>query len=373
MTTTFREPTGKPTWPILLIAGGEKAGKSYASAQASASDLIGQTYWIGVGEDDPDEYGAIPGARFLIAKHDGTHQSILTALREASAQPRIDGKPNLLVVDSGTRVWEMLSDEAQERANMRAKKAAQKWNKPFDPDAEATIGPDLWNRATGRWQDVMEILRNHDGPSIITARLDIVTIMDDKGQPTKEKTSKVKAQKSLPFDVGGIVEMPERGKAFISGIRSLKLDLPVGEKHQVKDFTVDWLWRKLGLDVEGATAPRQYSGADGQASAAVADEPQQQAQPPVQQRTQSNPNEDAGAAALHARQAAAKAQEPQGPNWLAMFKEASGNRTKLEALRHTAKNAGLPETFGMFAAIENELKAITEAEQADKVLEGAVV
>lgn len=370
MTTTFREPTGKPTWPILLIAGGEKAGKSYASAQASSSDLIGNTYWIGVGEDDPDEYGAIPGARFLIAKHDGTHKSIVTAMREASAMPRIDGKPNLLVVDSGTRVWEMLSDEAQERANMRAKKAAQKWNKPFDPEAEATIGPDLWNRATGRWQDVMEVLRNHDGPSIITARLDIVTVMDDKGQPTKDKTSKVKAQKSLPFDVGGIVEMPERGKAFISGIRSLKLDLPVGEKHQVKDFTVDWLWRKLGLDVEGATSPRQHSGADGQASAAVPDE--QPAAAP-QQRQQANSNEDAGAAALHARQAAVKAQEPQGQNWKQLYHEASGNRTKLEALRHTAKNAGLPETFGMFAAIENELQAITEAEKADNVLEGAVV
>lgn len=83
--------------------------------------------------------------------------------------------------------------------------------------------------------------------------------------------------------------------------------------------------------------------------------------------------EDAGAAALHARQAAARAQEPQGPDWQAQFKAAAGNRQKLEALRHAAKNAGLPETFGMFAAIENELKAITEAEQADKVLEGAVV
>lgn len=361
MTTSFREPTGKPTWPILLIAGGEKAGKSYASAQASSSDLIGQTYWIGVGEDDPDEYGAIPGARFLIAKHDGTHKSIVTALREASAMPRVDGKPNLLVVDSGTRVWEMLSDEAQERANMRAKKAAQKWNKPFDPEAEATIGPDLWNRATGRWQDVMEVLRNHDGPSIITARLDIVTIMDDKGQPTKDKTSKVKAQKSLPFDVGGIVEMPERGKAYISGIRSLKLDLPVGEKHQVKDFTVDWLWRKLGLDVEGATSPRQHSGADGQASAAVPDE-QQQA--PAQQRPQANPNEDAGAAALHARQQAAR-----GPVWgpeqaealeVSIY-EAKGNVDILRSLWTRSRGLGAPQA--VLDRIANINKPQTETKE----------
>ncbi|MEO5317632.1 hypothetical protein PV761_03425 [Arthrobacter sp. CC3] len=370
MTTTFREPTGKPTWPILLIAGGEKAGKSYASAKASASDLIGQTYWIGVGEDDPDEYGAIPGARFRIAKHNGTHQSILAALRDASQQPRVDGKPNLLIVDSGTRVWEMLSDEAQERANMRAKKAAEKWNKPFDPDTESTIGPDLWNRATGRWQDVMEILRNHDGPSIITARLDIVTIMDAKGQPTKDKTSKVKAQKSLPFDVGGIVEMPERGKAYISGIRSLKLDLPVGEKQQVKDFTVDWLWRKLGLDVEGATSPRQHSGADGQASAAVPDAPQQTTAPAGSGRQQTAPaNEDAGASALHARQAAARASAPVwGPEQAEQLEvslyEAKGNIDILRSLWKSCQGKGAPQS--VLDRIANINKPQTETDTKEQ-------
>lgn len=372
MTTEFREPTGKPSWPILLIAGGEKAGKSYASAKASASELIGQTYWIGVGEDDPDEYGAIPGARFRIARHDGTHKSILAALRDASKQPRVDGKPNLLVLDSGSRVWEMLSDEAQERANIRAKKAAEKWKKPYDPDTEATIGPDLWNKATARWQDIMDVLREHDGPSIITARLDVVTVMDDKGQPTKEKSEKIKGQKSLPYDVGGIVQMPERGKAYISGIRSLKLDLPVGNKVPVKDFSVDRLWRQLGLDVEGATAPRQHSGADGQASAAATDQPPAAAPPQAQQ--QAPRDEDAGSAALHARQqSAAQHPAPTTPNWTALFNAACGNRQKLEALRHQGKNAGLPDEYGMFNAIAAELAKIAKAEQADAPLEGTLV
>ena len=51
-----RRPSGKPSWPIVLIAGAEKAGKSWACAAASGSDLIGRTLWIGLGEDDPDEY-----------------------------------------------------------------------------------------------------------------------------------------------------------------------------------------------------------------------------------------------------------------------------------------------------------------------------
>lgn len=361
MTTQFREPTGKPSWPILLIAGGEKAGKSYASAQASSSDLIGQTYWVGVGEDDPDEYGAIPGARFRIASHDGTHRSIIAALRDAKNQPRVDGKPNLLVLDSGSRVWEMLSDEAQERANNRARKAAEKWKKPYDPDTEATIGPDLWNKATARWQDIMDVLREHDGPSIITARLDVVTVMDDKGQPTKEKSEKIKGQKSLPYDVGGIVMLPERGKAYISGIRSLKLDLPVGDKSMVKDFTVDWLWRQLGLDVDGATAPRQHSGADGQASAAAADEQQIQ---PAQQRAQANPNEDAGAAALHARQQAAR-----GPVWgpeqaealeVSIY-EAKGNVDILRSLWTRSRGLGAPQA--VLDRIANINKPQTETKE----------
>lgn len=357
--TNFREPTGKPPWPITLLAGAEKAGKSYACALASSSDLVGQTLWVGVGEDDPDEYGAIPGAKFRIAQHDGTYRSILAGLEAAAASPRVDGKPNLIILDSATRLWELLSDEAQVLANKRRKNN--------NPDQDSPISMDLWNRATDRWQSVMNVLRRHDGPSLVTARLDVVTVLDDAGKPTKEKTSKIKSQKSLPYDVGIVVEMPARGETFITGARSLKMDVRLDQRKPMKDFTVHGLWTTLGLGDAGATAPRQH--ADVNATASAAEGRQQPAEAPAAAL-----NEDAGATALHARQAAARNTAPaQGPDWKAMYNDAAGNRTKLEALRHTAKNAGLPETFGMFAAIENELKAITEAEQADKVLEGAVV
>lgn len=334
MSLTTRQPTGRPPWPILLLAGGEKAGKSYAAAQASASDLIGRSFWIGIGEDDPDEYGALPGARFEIAPHNGTYKDILAKLEEAVKEPSEDGKENLIIIDSGTRLWEMLSDEANARARSRAQAKAQRYNRSFSTDDEVTIGPDLWNRATDRWQDVMDLLRLHSGPSLITARLDVVMVMDANGNPTKDKTSKVKAQKSLPFDVGGIVEMPARGETYISGIRSLKLDLPVGEKSPVKDFSVDWLWRQLGLDQVDATSPRQHSGADGQASAAVPDgEPQA---PP----THVDPN-DAGAAAL------AQRRHPTLQPWdidqaNRAIKFAAGNTDTLRAAWTEAKAAGSP-------------------------------
>jgi hypothetical protein len=352
MTIQTRKPTGKPPWPIVLLAGAEKVGKSYESAKASASDLIARSFWIGVGEDDPDEYGAIPGARFEIVPHNGTYASILSKLEEAKAEPRIDGKPNLIVLDSGTRMWELLSDEAQARANARRKGS----------NGEAVIGHDLWNRASGRWYDLLDVLREHDGPSIITARLDVVTVMDADGKPTKDKTFKVKAQKSLPYDVGVVVEMPARGETYIGGVRSLKLDVPVGEKKPVKEFSVDWLWRALGVDGADATSPRQHSEADGQASAAIPDDT-------PAQRPPGNPNEDAGAAALHARQAAARAAAPvwgdeQAEQLEVRIYEAKGNVDILRSLWKSAQGMGAPQAVLDRIANINKPQTTETKEQA---------
>lgn len=350
MTIQTRKPTGKPPWPIVLLAGAEKVGKSYESAKASASDLIGRTFWIGVGEDDPDEYGAIPGARFEIVPHNGTYASILAKLEEAKAEPRVDGKPNLIVLDSGTRMWELLSDEAQARANSRRKGS----------NGEAVIGHDLWNRASGRWYDLLDVLRVHDGPSIITARLDVVTVMDADGKPTKDKTFKVKAQKSLPYDVGVVVEMPARGETYIGGVRSLKLDVPVGEKKPVKEFSVDWLWRALGVDCVDATTPRQHSEADGQASAAVPDEAA--AAQPAAAPT------DAGATALQQRRQAAQAQAPvwgdeQAEQLEIRLYEAKGNVDILRSIWKSAQGMGAPQTVLDRIANINKPQATTETKE----------
>lgn len=257
MSLTTRPPTCLPSWPILLIAGAEKAGKSWACAEASASELIDRTLWIGVGEDDPDEYGQIPGARFEIVVHDGTYRGILRAVTEAAAEPKGD-RPNLLVLDSATRLWEMLCDLAQQEANRREAAKAARFNKPL-PDDDVPITVDLWNVAKDRWQHVIGALREHQGPSIVTARLDEVTVIEN-GRPTKEKTVKVKAEKSLPYEVGPIIHLPERGKAFLTGVRSVRMQLPKAK--EIKGFTVDGLWREMGLaETVGA---RTHSGASGE-------------------------------------------------------------------------------------------------------------
>lgn len=236
MTLQTRRPTGLPSWPILLLAGREKAGKSWAAVAASASDLIGRTLYIGIGEDDPDEYALIPGADFEIVQHDGTYPGILQAVTEAAAEPHGD-KPTMLIVDSMTRLWNLIGDNMQAIANTRARGRR-------NANGDYTISADLWNVAANQWADVMDALRDHRGPVIVTARLDPVTVMEN-GQPTTQKEWKIQGHKSLPFDATAIVEMRERGHFLLTGVKSARVQLPAPEV--LKTFTVDALWERLGL------------------------------------------------------------------------------------------------------------------------------
>lgn len=286
-----RRPTGKPSWPFLLVAGREGAGKSWACAQASASDLIGRTLWVGVGEDDPDEYALIPGADFEIVEHDGTYRDILAAIEWATQQDSPDGRPVLVVVDSATRIWDLLCDMAQDSANDRARRKQSQTNgsrgQSTTGDTEADIHMDLWNIAKGRWANIIDALRAHSGPVAMTARMDEVTVMAG-GKPTTQKEWRIKAEKSLPYDVTHIVELPERGAAFLAKAKTARMEVP--RRIPLPGFTVDKLWRDLGLaDVEVA-AVRAHSGID---RGARAPEPQQDQ--PAQSRPDQQDSEQTAA------------------------------------------------------------------------------
>jgi len=240
---TTRRPTGKPSWPVTLLAGREKSGKSFQAALASASPLIDRTFWVGFGEQDPDAYGAIPGARFEIAEHDGSLRDLKETIRYINAEPVVD-KPHLLVIDSATRIWNTLGDKATYLAVKRGS---------VDRNGEPIVGMDLWNKVTREWMEIMTLVRQHNGPVILTARLDTVTVMDDHGRPTKAKSEKVKGQKDLAYDVDAIVEMPARGTAELVGARSVIFNLT--ERTTIPDFTVEGLWRMLGLDITATAQP----------------------------------------------------------------------------------------------------------------------
>lgn len=246
MALQTRKPTCKPDWPVLLLAGAEKTGKSYGCALASASEKIGRTLWVSIGEQDPDQYGAIPGADFEIVEHDGTVNGIYQVLVEIASLPAED-KPTLLVIDSMTQLWDMIKDDLQATANNRARKYGKQ---------EQAISMDLWNRGNTMHNRIMGAINAHSGPVLLTSRLEPVTVVDDKGKPTPIKADKIKANKNLPYDVDGVIQMPERGIATISGLRSVHVQLSGPTDYP--DFTVDKLWDSLKL---GDVAPRRVSAA----------------------------------------------------------------------------------------------------------------
>ncbi|MCU1441097.1 MAG: hypothetical protein JWP85_2094 [Rhodoglobus sp.] len=244
MVIATRKPTGLPTWPITLVAGAEKAGKTWIAAMAATSDLIKRTYWVGLGEDTPDEYGQV--ADFDIIKHDGSYREILANILEVAAEPApADGEPaTLLVVDSVSKVYRLILDNQQARANARAVAAAKRTGSDA-PTVDAKFSDADWSQVRAEWAAFMDAIRAHHGPVILTARLYPAMVLDEAGNPTGVRQNRIAADSSLPFDVSAVIELPARGEAFATGVRSVRWQLP--ERTALPDFSMDEFWRTLGL------------------------------------------------------------------------------------------------------------------------------
>lgn len=286
-----RKPTGLPNPPLMLLVGPEKSGKSYEAALGTGSDLIGTTYWIEIGgsEGTADYYGRLPGARYEIVEHNGTYQDILDAVRWAVAQPPVDGKQNMIVVDNGSNLWDMLSDEQALFARRRALQKAQR-NRQRGPglDDLVVIDSDLWNRAKDRWGQFLWLLRRHSGPTLLLARQEVVTAFEND-KPTRDKTRKIKAEKNLPGAVDAIVELHTLGEAHLTGVRTLHWDVKPGETVTFPDFSIDTLLRRLGY--QDAATTRQVTESRPEAYL----QEQDQQQPPQQNQQQAPSTERATA------------------------------------------------------------------------------
>ena len=242
-TLKTRPPTGAVPWPLVLVEGAEKSGKSWAAAVLSSSEKVGRTLWLDWSEGAADEYGAIPGARFEVIEHDGTWLSILGQVRAAQtvAQQAIDKgeKPVVLVVDSMTAEWDQLKDWVDEKARRREKnrKALER-----DPEAEVQITPDLWNMATAKHRELMRILMRFPGIVVMTAKGAEQVLMEN-GQPTKHKVWKVNGQKDLAFDASVWVRLSRTENPIIVGARSVHAGIIPGEGRPkvVPDLTLEQL------------------------------------------------------------------------------------------------------------------------------------
>lgn len=277
-----RKPTGKPGFPMILLAGVEGSGKTWAAAQATGMDMIDRAFFIEVGESMADEYGAIPGARFEIVQHDGTIGQILSAVTWAAQQPATEGKVNMLIVDSISIIWEMIKDGLQHTANERAAHKARRYNKPM-PKEDVQINMDLWNRGADLWSKLMTQCRNFPGPVVVTARLNNVVLMDDKGQPSKERDWKIEGHKSAPYSAQVVVQAREPRVWTLTKVATTSEMVQSQIGKVIPDFTVEMLLVGMGVDVNAQASTYVEPKQDNSLS--------DEADVPQQQRPQERPRE----------------------------------------------------------------------------------
>jgi hypothetical protein len=245
MTLKTRKPTGAVPWPLILIEGGEKSGKSWAGAELSASPKVGRTLWLDLNEGAADEYGAVPGARYEVIEHDGTWTEIFgqvaDAKEEAARAAQAGEPPVVLVVDSMTAEWDLLKDWAGNRAR---NSEANKKKLQRDPNAEVDVTMNLWNDATARHRKLMTILMTFPGIVVMVARGKEVAELDANGRPVKNsKVYKVEGHKNLAFDASVWVRLSRDEPPRIVGARSVHAGIRPGvdKPKPVPSFSLEWL------------------------------------------------------------------------------------------------------------------------------------
>ena len=225
-----RPPTGRVPWPLILIEGGEKSGKSWMAATLSASDRIGHTAWIDLGEGAGDEYGAIPGVRYQVVLHDGTWLSILEQVEgardEAKKALEAGDPPFVLVIDSMTLIWDMLKDWASNRAR---KTESNRKKLREDPNAEIVVATNFWNDANARHRKLMTMLMTFPGIVVAIARGKEVAELDAKGAPIAgRKGYRVEGHKDLAFDATVWLRVSRDDEPLIVGCRSVHAGIRPG-------------------------------------------------------------------------------------------------------------------------------------------------
>jgi hypothetical protein len=223
MTLRTRQPTGLPAWPIVLVEGAEKAGKTTTALSLSASERIDRSVLFEIGERTGDAYARL--GDYLMAELDGTWATLIDQYEAATKPPEGD-LPNLNVVDSGTVLWDSLKDWIGARA---ANSSANRKLLASDPDAAITIGNNLWNDANNRWGRFMRLTKAHQGITVITARSKITAKIGPGGAPVAGQTEyKIEAQKDLPNHVTAIVRCEGPKVARLMACADLDVEIPPG-------------------------------------------------------------------------------------------------------------------------------------------------
>lgn len=246
---TRRKPRAGQTWPYIMIAGGEFSGKSYAVAELAATGKFGQVDLLAIGEN-PEQYQEI--ADYDIVTHDGSYYQIAAAVdqlhAEADREPLVDGKPRLLWIDSGSKLWELISDIAELRAckSDEAREALMR-----NPYATVNIGPLGWTKADKMWRRITTKLITMKAVVVMTARAKDNVAISKAGQPdnTKPKVFKPAVQSQAPYETSMYVRVDREQPPTILGAR-----LPRGGVRPGVDRSLVFDGQPRELD-GGKTAP----------------------------------------------------------------------------------------------------------------------
>lgn len=217
-----RKPTGKVAFPLVLLEGEDKAGKTFALCQFSASPRVGRTFILDLGDGTVDEYATLGDFEVLV--HDGTWTSIIGQVEAAAAVPSDPERPNVIAIDSGTQEWNQLKAWAESRA--RGSKRAIKLLKE-DPNAEIDVSMPYWNDAKGRWAQLLQVLKTFPGIGVITATGREVAKVEN-GQPVAGQTEwSIDIEKTTTSWVSAWVRIVRPHQARLIGVRSLTVDVPL--------------------------------------------------------------------------------------------------------------------------------------------------
>lgn len=237
-----REPTGAVPWPLILLEGGEKAGKTWQMLLLSASPRVGQMFLLDVGEGRSDEYANIPGVSFLFIEHDGSLDSIVRQVRAVHAYASIvamgGGEPVVLGIDSMTLIWEMIKSHAAERARYTDTNRAKLLK---NPNAEIAIPGNAWDDAHDKRKELMHLLMTFPGIVVCTARGKEIAAVDDNGHFTGKKAYKVDAHKDLPYDVSCHIRLSRDHAPMIVSAQSVHAGIrpDKDEPKVIADFSLE--------------------------------------------------------------------------------------------------------------------------------------
>ncbi len=257
-----RKPRTGCVWPLILLTGGEFSGKTTAVGIAAESGRFGRTWVLPFGED-PDQIAEYaPDAE--IVEHDGTIYEFAAAVAQiaatVNAQPLIDGKPQLVFIDSGSVLWALFSDIAEARARKSDEAAADLMRNPY---ASVNIGPLNWAAVNKMWQRIIRELKSMQAVVVMTARGKDGVVIDGRGQIDNnaarrgDKTYRVAVQSETPYEAHAFVKLDRIEPPAILGVRVGKrglrpgIDEPLicdgkprqrnGREMTYPPFSIEWL------------------------------------------------------------------------------------------------------------------------------------